>query len=365
MQASTRARTGWPALLAAFILLPPAVAVSQAGPRSGGSDQGAGVERAAFEVYAGPKRRDVKIPRYPSEARYQLAEGWVHTQFMVDTQGMPYEIVVTDAIGHGSFRRAAVRALEQSTFEPAHLDGRPLDAGYRLKFKFALEGRQHAKRSVKASYDRLRRLVGEGDRAGADEALARIDEGLAKRNLYEDAWLHVAKYAYYQKWGTPRQQLAALDRAIAHEEGAAFLPEAMFRVAQTKRFHLLVSLNRFAAALGAFESLEKLADHGQDEGLRNLQPIVDRILALKHDDRAYGVHGELDDYGRWHHRLFKDDFSFLEVQGRLAELKLRCDRGFVFFRYDDKLEYHVAEDQGECSLTVLGNAGTTFVLGER
>lgn len=363
MQASTRARAGWPVFFAAFVLLP-AGADSHAAPPSGGADQEGIIERVAFEVYAGPKRKDIKQPRYPSEARDQLAEGWVHTQFMVDAQGKPYEIVVTDAIGHRSFRRAAIRALERSTFEPAHLDGQPLDAGYRLKFKFALEGRQRAKRSVKASYDRLQRLVREGDKAGADEALARIDDSLAKRNLYEDAWLHVAKYAYYQKWGTPRQQLAALDRAIAHEEGAAFLPEAMFRAAQTKRFHLLVSLNRFASALRAFESLEKLADD-QDEGLRTLQPIVDQILALKQDDRAYGVHGELDHYGRWHHRLFKDDFSFLEVQGRLAELKLRCDRGFVFFRYDDKLEYHVAEDQGECSLTVLGNAGTTFVLGER
>ena len=316
-----------------------------------------------LEVYTGPKRLTFVQPHYPMAAQRSGDEGWVQLQLMVDPQGKPYEIAVTDAIGHKSLRAAAIQSLRRSSFEPAQLDGTPVDAGYRTKIVFSLTSPADVSRRAKRNYDRLRQLVREDDKEGADEVMADINRPTARHNLYEDAWLHVAKHGYFQRWGTSRNQLAALNRAVAHEMGSSVLPEQMFRSAQQARLWLLVELNDFAGALATFESLQEL---GLDEAERaRFQPVVDEILALQADDRAYGVSGETDEYGHWAIGLLKDDFSLHDIQGRIVEIKLYCDRKFVFFRFEPELEYHVADDFGDCRLTALGDAGTTFSLVQR
>ena len=313
-----------------------------------------------IELYAAPKRLTFVQPYFPMVAREPGRDGWVQLQLMVDPQGKPYEIVVVDAIGHKSLRTAAIRSLQQSSFEPARLGSTPVHGAYQMKIVFSLTGRLDVSRRAQRNYDRLRRLVREGDREGADDVMADINRSTAQHNLYEDAWLHMAKYMYFQRWGTSRAQLAALNRAVAHEVGSTILPEQVFRAAQRMRFSLLVELNDFAAALAAFESLQEI---GLEEAEHErFQPMVDEILALQADDRAYSVSGETDKHGHWAVGLLKDDFSLHDIQGRIATIKLYCDTKFVFFRFEPELEYHVADNVGDCRLTALGDAGTTFTL---
>ena len=60
--------------------------------------------------------------------------------FMVDTQGKPYEIEVTDAIGNEAFVKAALKAMENYRYDPATLNGEAIDAGYGQRFTFSLTG---------------------------------------------------------------------------------------------------------------------------------------------------------------------------------------------------------------------------------
>lgn len=174
--------------------------------------------------------------------------------------------------------------------------------------------------------------------------------------------MHLAKSAYYAKWGTRAEQLQALNRAVAYERSDTFLPDQMYRQAQLARFGLLVQMNHFAEALDAFETLKELDPN--ERRLDALVPAVDEIRKVKQDDRAFVVDGQLDGHGYWSHQLLKDHFSLRKVEGKVVELKLYCDRAFVFFPFDPQLDYRVAEDQGDCTLTVVGNAGTTFALAQ-
>lgn len=50
--------------------------------------------------------------------------------FMVNPEGEPYEIEVTDFVGDEAFRKAALKAVETWRFEPAMLNGEAIDAGH-------------------------------------------------------------------------------------------------------------------------------------------------------------------------------------------------------------------------------------------
>ena len=311
-------------------------------------------------VYSGPQRWGLVVPTYPRSALVRGGEGWVQLNFMVDTAGKPYEIVVSDSFGHPDLKGAAIRALERSTFVPAKLGDTPLDAGFHQKYRFELVGgTPSVSRDTQIRYQRMMRLVRQDKKEKADELMARLAKTTNERNLYEDAWLNVAIFAYYEKWGTPRQQLRALNRAVAHETHSKYLPPDLFVVAQLTRFRLLVGERDYATAMMVFENLQQL--DVDDESRQNLETVAQQLAALQANDSAYSVPGEIQADAHWHYNLFKDGFALREVQGEVAELKLRCDRKFVFFRFDPSLEYRV-NDGGRCQLTVVGNPDTTFQL---
>jgi len=319
--------------------------------------QGQG-DAAALEVFQGPARKDMKVPYYPRSRRQDGTEGWVQLHFMIDPQGQPYEIAVTDSTGDSAFEESAVRAVERSTFEPASLDGRPIDAGYNLKISFALEseGSPGARPAFVRDYRRTVAAIESGDR---EEAQARL-AGLEVRNLYEDAYLNVARYWYYKSWGDRLQRLGALRRAVAHEQEQKYQPEDVFRWALLTKFALEVDLQDFGAALDTARLLET-----QDlnrEQTAALEATVANIRELEHDDRSFAVSGYTGAGTSWFITLLKRHFYIDQVDGEIAEIKLRCDRDYVLFRYDPTLEYQVSEAQGECHMEVVGDPGTTFRL---
>ncbi len=251
-----------------------------------------------------------------------------------------------------------MRAVERSTFEPASLGGRPIDAGYNLKISFSLEGdgQPGARPGFVRDYRRTVAAIDAGNRAEAEALL----EDLAVKNLYEDAYLNLARYEYFARWGTREQRLHALERAVAHEQEQKYLPAEVFRWALLTRFALEVDLQDFGGALQTAGVLQS-----QDltrEQAAALQATVRRIHELERDDRSFAVTGRMGSGRSWYISLLKRRFYIDQVEGAVAELKLRCDRDYVLFRYDPQMEYRISENQGDCHLEVIGDPGTTFRL---
>ena len=262
-------------------------------------------EEVELEVFTGPQGKEIAQPVYPTIALRNLREGWVQMHFMVGPDGRPYEIAVTDSMGGTAFHRSAVRALEKSLFEPARLNDAPIDAGDSRKFYFQIQGNPGARGQFLTTHRAIRKAIEADDRERAGQL---IDE-LSARNYYEDALLHLAKFNYLGKWGEPDAQLRALDRAIAHETTAKYLPEEVFIHALFAHFGLLAQTRDYHRALQAFESLS--AFELDEERRAALQADAEQIRILKTDDRAYSVAGEIDDTANWYFDLF---------QGRLRRL---------------------------------------------
>lgn len=317
-------------------------------------------EPVPVELYTAPVRKDMETPHYPRHAQSRGMEGWVRLDFMVGTDGKAYEIAVTDSMGKGIFQRAAIAALRRSTFEPAHLNDRPVDAGYSMYYWFGLEGEGGgAGMEFIRLYKALMKSIEQDDRSGADRELSAL-ESRALFNLDEDAYLHVAKYRYYAKWGDVHQQLHALDRAVSPDFPEHRLPEALYVAFQLQRFWLLVKTQDFERASSTFETLGTYEIRAS--ATIALEATMENIRALRNDDRAYGVTGSLEERTSWFYHLFKDEFAVTNVQGEITEVKLRCPESYVFFRFDPDIEYRVSNKHGHCHLELVGNPGTTFKL---
>lgn len=310
----------------------------------------------AMEIFKGPKAITLKAPGYPESERHQGHEGWVQLNFMIDPQGKPYEIAVIDSTGNKTFEKVAVNAAKRWIFQPAMLGDTPIDAGHNLKVIFTVQQpATGASSEFVRAYKGLMKAIDAGDQAGADEQIAKLHV----QNLYEDAYHNVAQYQYHRKWGTEAQQLAALRRAIADERAPRYLKKDQFIAALKSQLALQVKAQDFAGALRSWEKLRENAPKGSHA---RWEPVVAQIEALRQDERPYAVPGEIETGTSWFYELFKNRFQVEVSSGRLAEVKLRCEKQYIFFRFEPNVQYKIGDKYGSCGLELVGEQGTKFEL---
>ena len=318
------------------------------------------IPQVEIDTFQGPTLLEPILPDYPRKQLDSGEEAWVELNFMVDTEGKPYEIVAVDSIGHDSFRNAAIRAVKKWTYQPARYKGNPIDAGTRTKVVFNIENQPRGATDWFVRLQNgLRKAVSESDKKKADEYLDALEKSRTL-TLYEDAFFNFAKYEYMSKWGTEEQQLKALDRAIAHESGGKYLPADVYVFALGKQLPLLLKVRDYQRAFITNSILSK--QNISDNTRSSLERIKIALDELRDNQEPYDLVGSTNEYGSWSIWLFKDEFWLDDVDGRVVELKLRCDRDMRIIRYEPAVKYAVEKHVGACFLEVLGDAETTFRL---
>lgn len=79
-------------------------------------------------------------PPYPRDAIREGAQGTVLLRILVDVDGRPLQVLVERTSGHRSLDREAVRHVQQRwRFEPAAVDGRPVQAWGLVPIDFTLQ----------------------------------------------------------------------------------------------------------------------------------------------------------------------------------------------------------------------------------
>jgi TonB family protein len=310
----------------------------------------------AVETYKGPKGIDLQPAPYPESERKNGAEGWVLVNLMIDPEGKPYEMAVADSTGNPVFDKAALAQVAKWRFEPATMNGKPIDASSNVKLTFLLTGETGMRPAFAKLYKDVLKAVEAGDRESADSKLARLEA----LNLYEDAFRGIARYMYCRKWGTQWQQLDALRRAIAGERSPRYLPKDVFVSTLQAALSLEIRLQDYARALQTWETLSAT---GLDDTTRaKWQKSIDEIQALRTNDQAYAVGGDFGDQSSWFYQLLKRKFQIEVASGSIAEIKLRCDRQYVFFRFDPQLQYTISGSEQGCWMEMVGQPGTKFRL---
>lgn len=301
-----------------------------------------------------------KVPAYPESGLHAQREAWVYVYFVVDEEGSVGDINVLDSIGGSAFERSVRRALRQTNFQPATLDGEPIVATSHMKYKFELEGYQKAATGRFLSMQRrFQKRILDEDRNAADSDLEDL-RGRAK-SLYEFAWLGFAEFTYHRKWGTKEEQLRALEQAIAYEPKANYLPEEMFHAALASKVILEFQLKNYRPALSGYNTFMRL-ETGKEDFESTLQAYADRIIKLREDRSPFAKADEFDQFGRWSYGLLWNTFSLDLAEPPTSDLMLRCPRKSVTFEYKANLKYEVPDSVGNCTLFVEGSPNSAVTL---
>jgi hypothetical protein len=197
--------------------------------------------------------------------------------------------------------------------------------------------------------------IDKDDKDAADKYLAELEV----QNLYEDSFLAYSKYFYDRKWGTEVEQLADLRRAIADEKIDRYLPEGAFVDALTAKFALEVKSSDYGNALATWAVLGPVA---RKESLSGLQQAVDDMNRIRDSDESVRLSARIEKGTSWSGRMFKKRFYLDVKNGEVSEIKLRCEKQYVYFKYDPTLRYSVSGKSGECYIEVVGDPGTSFDL---
>jgi TonB family protein len=78
-------------------------------------------------------------PTFPAGALERRLSGWVDLQFVVRSDGLVSDVIITGAEPVGVFEQAAVDAVKKWRYKPAQRDGHAVDQRARLRMKFALD----------------------------------------------------------------------------------------------------------------------------------------------------------------------------------------------------------------------------------
>ncbi|GHA06710.1 hypothetical protein GCM10008090_15470 [Arenicella chitinivorans] len=299
------------------------------------------------------------IVEYPPVEELYGKEAWVDLSFMVSETGQPFDIEVTDSSGAKAFIKQAVQALEKGLYSPAMQNGVPIEASQEMRVRFQIQG------SLKAAYPkfvrRFRSLMNALKRNDVDKAsriMAKLDT-MDIRNLYEDAYLNIARFNYAVATDQPDvTQLRFLSRAVDGQGQEGYLPSKLYLGSMELKFNLEVQTKDYVSALHTYRRMTKLDESGGLEA--KYQQLHTQILALKSTPGSYQVVGELAESGIWRFDLFKMRFSLHDVRGEISDLKLKCSARRVSLPVRVDAEFKIPASYGACALVVSGAEGTQF-----
>ena len=307
-----------------------------------------------------------QAPDYPIEAARRGQEGWVKMSYVIDEEGHVQDPVISDYSGSRAFKRKALSAIKNWTFEPAMKDGKPTQQCHQaVQMDFMMGGRRGASGRFISAYKDVDSIYQQGNYVEADAALQRLHE---KDNLnrYENAWLWNMDANIASGLEDWQRELDSFARMLPSNKGdekkydvfgddhIAFVHQRMVILAS--QFGL------YADALSYYDRLNEM--EGQQQRIDEIAPLVTKIRDHINSDDAIKVAVTIDKRGNWFHTLVRNQFAFDNIQGDLDTVEVRCDTHREKFTVAEDHVWKIPESWGQCRVLVEGDKSTAFNLIE-
>ena len=158
------------------------------------------------DFFTGPTPIEMVAPIYPRSARQKGEEGWVILNFMVDTDGNTFEPSVAMSTGNKELEKAAISALQKSTWVPAKSASKEnlgetevaIEGGASFIYRFELDGdSQRVRKRFNREYRKFGRILSDTDSEAARVQIGKMND-LGTLNNFEYALLSLANYDYHR-----------------------------------------------------------------------------------------------------------------------------------------------------------------------
>ncbi len=315
-------------------------------------------------VFKSAMPRVFKAPQYPRRMAELGGEGWVLLSYVVTREGTVRDATVLNA-SHPDFEQPAIRAAQEFVYEPERVDGQPIETLLPMyRIAFTLEPRSHGAKP--AFVQRIRRLQADLDRGDLDAAASALASMERQRafNLYEDAYLWWARAMLQRAQGDLRSWRESMLRAVAYPgpKRPGGLPGDTQKQALELLYADYTRTGELAAAIGIFDQLSTLVGAGNENP--ELRAHAETIRIRLAGDGLLQAEGYIDGSRPWAHTLWRDGFEFADIDGRLENFSLWCERRALELEIDPESSWQVPASWGACRLHVRGEPGTTFSLLE-
>ncbi len=329
-----------------------------AAPFGWGNSQSANEKQVDVSVYSPPIPLKKANPRYPRSAAARGIEGWVQLHYMVDPSGNTYDIEIVDSNGDRSIERAAVKAARKYKYQPGEYQGEPIDASASTLITFAMaDSGKIWSQQFAALFNKLANALQSNDLAEAESLISKLEK-VEVTTLYEGALDAFIKGAYAAAKGDYEGVRRAYSGALALNKGEGFLTDGQVSGIMLGLMQAEMATGHLRAAIETWSSLKtKLTD---EPLLKKLETQVAAIESLIAGDGATSVQGTITGGYTFFYKLAKQSFALSKVAGRLAEVKLFCDKGSVAFPVTEDIIYTVEKYLGKCSMYVVGDPAASF-----
>ncbi|KZN48416.1 energy transducer TonB [Pseudoalteromonas luteoviolacea] len=300
-------------------------------------------------------------PYFPTRAANQGREGWVQLSYVVNEKGEVESAVVEKSSGYGIFERAALRAVEKWTFEPALQNNKPVkQCQNQVHMNFHLAG---VNRTVTRQFlRRYKAVVAKIDANELDDVPALLQEMESKglQNLTEDSYFWVAKARFYNVKANKLKELQAIEQVMLFGEGV--VKEQIYNALLARATLLNIEQNRFENALETYALLSK--SKKAEKATSQLAPYIDKLKEFIADESKHiWVKGQVEK-SLWVHKLVRNAFSISDIQGNLNTLEVRCDNQFSTYEVKTGLQWNIPKSWQGCQVYVYGEQGASFNLVE-
>ncbi len=321
-------------------------------------------ESTQHRIAAKPIERSA--PRYPAHELRRNQQGWVVLSYVVTDDGRVIEPVVEESSGSRAFEDAAMYTVTNWRYEPAMLNGEPVQqCKTKVRIAFAIQGSEDkVSRPFYNRYRRMEKMLNEGDieAASAELESAFESEGLT---LAEMSWLWGLKARITGIQGDKEQQLAALRRATAGS--SKWVSEDLLAGLLTTKTALELESGEFSAAMQSYEELKTISSADTSQ----LEPFIEQINSLVAGDELFFANATIGGnpncescVSQWQYRPLRRAIEIADVEGELDNLELRCEWRRFTDEAREGVTWNIPESWGDCTLVVDGETGSTFRLFE-
>ena len=296
-----------------------------------------------------------------------INSGAVDILFMVDKSGQPNQAMVLRSSGK-LFEEPAVAYLLKQKFKPATYAGKVVDSVYRLRVLLDHSQIENISGFVRpidsppgfeAYFNKFNKLM-DSDESSKDDAVWRIRQmiKLRYRTYFSDMRISMAQHRFARRYGTTENQLKALQKMDMYS-GVEWGDEAILnkdseRTIKTSVLKLLFELGLLGEAISYYESnIEKYPELNS-----MFAEAMQQAKLTRESDQVLERNFRIDSNGLKHFELFKRSIVFDQVQGAIEKIKFRCERRFFEVRFQPDTQLEIPSSWGECSVELIGDAGS-------